>query len=224
MMWMVSHWFMLLLASVLSFIISLLRRKNYGFSICKALLLTGIAAGAGCAGTKLLFWIENIGKPFSLLGGVSFYGAVFFVPLVFFVVSGLKADRFKVQMDFIAPYIPLTAAFMRVACYFNGCCGSNYYIMGGQVVHPPVQLIECGWDLLLFGIMLILERRKWIRTGLLYPIFGVGYSVVRFGLEFIRDTPKNIAGLSIGQWLSIPAFLLSSLSFAYIIHVGGKKK
>ena len=72
----------------------------------------------------------------------------------------------------------------------------------------PTQAMESIGDT---GILLwLLEAERENRNrGQLYPMFLLSYGVLRFLIEFFRDTPKNWLWLSHGQWFSILAMLIA---------------
>ena len=49
---------------------------------------------------------------------------------------------------------------------------------------------------------------------MLYPVFLGSYGVIRFAVEFLRDTEKNLAGLSAGQIWSLVAIVAAAAIFA----------
>ena len=55
-----------------------------------------------------------------------------------------------------------------------------------------------------------MERKA---EGKLYAVFLAGYGILRFFVEFLRDTPKGLLGLGDGQWLAILAVLICLFVF-----------
>ena len=49
----------------------------------------------------------------------------------------------------------------------------------------------------------------------MFPVFLIGYSIVRFILEFARKTPKNLLLLSNGQLFSLIGILLGVVLYLY---------
>ena len=47
------------------------------------------------------------------------------------------------------------------------------------------------------------------KPGVLYPCFLLSYGVLRFFVEFFRDTAKDWLYMSHGQWFSIVAILIA---------------
>jgi len=202
-----TYWFMFALAAVFSLGLSVYRARWYTISAGKAVLITALFVLYGYAGAKLLYMIETPSASLSLTGGMSFFGSVYFIPAAMFLTVCVLRVGYGAAMDFITPYVPLILAFLRVGCHFNGCCAGRPITAFGITFIPPVQLMECGLDVLICLLLFSLAwRKKW--TGLRYPIFMVSYSVVRLLMEPMRNTPKELFFLSRGQWLSILSLLI----------------
>ena len=74
--------------------------------------------------------------------------------------------------------------------------------IGQQSFRWPTQLLEGFGDIMILAALLYMEKRG-NRKGLLYPVFLLAYGVMRFAIEFLRDTPKTMLFLSEGQWLAL---------------------
>jgi len=92
--------------------------------------------------------------------------------------------------------IPFAVAlgFGKIGCYFNGCCGGDFFI--------PIQLIE-SFAQFVVAILLYIFYKKTQRTDLLFPIYMLSYLILRFLAEFIRTPEKLFYGLTLYQWLSM---------------------
>ena len=114
-------------------------------------------------------------------------------------------------------------AFMRVGCFLNGCCGGTEVSLAGFTFEWPVQVIESLGDFLVLGLILHLEESCKI-PGKLYAVFLGGYGILRFFVEFLRDTEKRLLGLGDGQWLAILAILISIFVFRSVLMEKFKRK
>ena len=202
-----TYWSLFALSIVLALGLSVYRSRRYPFSAGKAVVITALFVLYGYAGAKLLYMIETPRASLSLTGGMSFFGCVFFIPVAMFLTALVLRISYGGAMDFITPYVPLILAFLRVGCYFTGCCGGRPITAFGATFTPPVQLMECGLDVLICVLLFLLERNGRL-AGLRYAVFMVGYAVVRLLMEPLRDTPKDLLSLSRGQWLSILSLLI----------------
>ena len=210
------YWWALILGTVISTVIDILRRKRYGYSLARAIAL-GILLPVFCViGAKLLGLIENYGQPFSE-SGYSLYGAIFFVPVELLICALIVNQPYGKYMDFGGLNIILGTAVMRIGCYTAGCCGPRDIIINGVVHHPPIQLYECVLDLIAYVFLLWQEKTgRFKASGEAYPKVMVIYAVIRLIMEPFRDTPKIYAGLSEAQWLSIASFIIG-LAIIFIL-------
>lgn len=92
--------------------------------------------------------------------------------------------------------IPFAVAlgFGKIGCYFNGCCGGDFFI--------PIQLIE-SFSQFIVAILLYIFYKKTERTDLLFPLYMLSYLILRFLAEFIRTPEKLFYGLTLYQWLAL---------------------
>ena len=180
------------------------RRELYGFSVFRAILFPLLLLICGVSGTKLLFYIES---GFTSFDGMSFFGAVYLVMLVMPVIGLVFRLKPMQTLDACAPCVASIIGFMRFGCLCAGCCGGVMCTIGAFSFQWPAQLLEGFGDIMILAFLLHLEQKK-DKQGILYPVFLLSYGIMRFFVEFIRITPKNILGLSEGQWLSILATLI----------------
>lgn len=178
-------------------VLMIVRRKRYSLSVVKCILYTLLLLITGIAGAKLLFFFESGLKSFS---GMSFFGAVYLVlllmPLVGFAFKLKPAD----SLDACAPCVAAIVGFQRFGCFCAGCCGGISIGASGMVW--PTQLMEGFGDMAILCFLLTMEGKK-LNRGRGYPSFLIIYGMMRFVIEFVRDTSKDWLGLSHGQWFSI---------------------
>ena len=212
-----SYWTMFCVGLLLMMAINVLRRRKLQFHWYQAVLYTLFLALFSLAGAKLLYAMENWQKFLSngvTLDGVSFFGAVFFLPLSMYLVCRWRRIPYGAFMDYCAPSLMAMLAVLRVACYLNGCCGGiTYHVTEYTTAVVPTQMIECVGDLTILGILLLVEWH-YEGEGLLYPCILVLYGCLRFVLEFFRDTPKDWLHLSHGQWFSLVSIAVGG----YFLH------
>ncbi len=156
----------------------------------------------------------------SAFGGSIFYGGLFGAIATLFLFS--QGQTRVAAMDMLAVLAPLFHAFGRVGCFLGGCCYGipcRFGFAAEQnplvpavvgITRFPVQLLEAGCNLLLFGFLLSLFLSDKHR-GRLLPIYTLIYSLLRFWLEFLRG--DAIRGFflffSTSQWISLLLFPLS---------------
>lgn len=186
------------------------RRAIYGISKLKAFLFATVVLFSGILGCKLLYIVENfdtVRRDGLKFGGFSFFGAALLVPLLMLLFGLAFRMNWRDTLDNSAVNVLGMLGTIRIGCFLNGCCGGTIFALGSRHFRWPTQLFEAVFD---FGILiwlLIIESRPGNRRGLLYPRFLISYGVVRFIIEFMRDTTKDWLGLSHGQWFSIVAVM-----------------
>lgn len=67
--------------------------------------------------------------------------------------------------------------------------------------------------MLILSYLLQLEYKD-SRSGKLYPMFLLTYGVMRFFIEFLRESPKNMVGFSEGQWLAVLSVIIGAISIS----------
>ncbi len=131
--------------------------------------------------------------------GLNYFGLLFFVSVVWFLISVImKASPLK-QIDIATMFLPVHLFFIKLACFCNGCCwgvpwehgpyNHHYDHPGNQV---PVQAIEAGLAVVILVLLLI--YRKKAKTGTLFPMYMILYSATRFPVEFFSAAHDKIIG------------------------------
>lgn len=216
-----TYWTSFFVGVLCMIIINLIRGKKLELKGYISFILTIAVVIISFLGAKILYYLENpsvlIRNGFQL-GGVSFFGSVFLVPvLMYFICKIAKLSYYKV-MDFLSPSLMIMLAVLRIGCLISGCCGGCAVTFAGIYVEKfPTQITECICDLLILSGLLFYER-MWKNEGRLYFFIMVYYGVVRFFIEFLRDTPKDWLYMSHGQWFSIVSVCIGG----YMLHKLGK--
>lgn len=153
-------------------------------------------------------------------------GGVFYGGLIAAVVVALGyLWRHRLPMwtvtDVFAPGIALGHVIGRLGCLFAGCCfGKPTSVpwaitftnplavenVGTPLNTPlhPTQLYEAGAELLILGVLLVLERRGRAFPGRTFWSYMLFYGVSRFVIEFFRgDTRGMVGSLSTSQFVSV---------------------
>ena len=121
-------------------------------------------------------------------------------------------------------------AIGRIGCFFTGCCyGVHTHItwlginFGDGLLRFPTQLIEMVFCLILFGYLFYKQQKKKenLIQGILFKELVLYYFTFRFIIEFIRDTNKNIIGLSIYQIICLLGIIFIAITISKIVR-GGK--
>ena len=90
---------------------------------------------------------------------------------------------------------------------------------GTMIARHPSQLYEALLEGVLLFLVVWIYSMKPRARGTTGALFCMGYGVVRFIVEFFREPDSflglGLFGLSRGQWLSIPVFLVGLAVFVY---------
>jgi phosphatidylglycerol---prolipoprotein diacylglyceryl transferase len=151
-------------------------------------------------------------------GGLSIQGAF----AGGFIAALIYTKRYKLNFwslaDTIIPAVAFGQGIGRVACLLNGDAFGSPTNSGFGLVYPPgtaayetygsqplwpAEVWEGQWDLVIFGLLLILKNRKW-PPGFLFLTYYILYSLGRFLLEFLRgDSPRYLWDFTAAQWTSV---------------------
>ncbi len=203
------------------------------------LLLGGIVGARGLY--VITFWREEFaGQPltniFTARSGFVFYGG-----LIGATICGIAYARGKrlpvwKLADALAPSVALGHALGRIGCFMTGCCHGRACELPWAVRFPvnhatqgvgvhPTQLYEAALNLVLYGALAWLYRRKKF-DGQIFAVYLMAYAPVRALVEHFRGDyqPEKYTGaLSPGQLVSIGIFAAGVGLFAWRSKCGGAK-
>ena len=223
-----SMYIMFSIGTVFMGVLIMLRKKKYHLKAWQAVLFTLALAAVGLAGVRLLAILEQFKALIQgdIAGGMSFYGCVFLIPILMPLFGKLFKLSPAETLDLCAPCVLAMLACMRINCYVSGCCGGIVIYLPGKELYPHPQLIECAADLLIMTVLLVKEKKD-KKPGAGYPRMLIYYGILRFFLEFIRETPKDIWFMSRGQIYSLIGITVGLLFLIYLAQKkrnGGKTK
>ena len=156
-----------------------------------------------------------------IFGGSVFYGGLIGALVVGYLYIKKKKLDSKFYFDIAAVIIPLFHFFARIGCFLSGCCygveshiGFTYHYslveQANGVNRFPIQLVESGYNLMLFIFLYVLYKKDKFRGKLIY-LYLILYPIGRFIVEFFRgdDYRGFIFGISTSQFISIILLLFS---------------
>lgn len=163
-------------------------------------------------------------------GGISIQGAL----IGGFIAAAYYARKEKISFwglaDILAPAIIFGQAVGRIACFLNGDAFGAPTGTGFGIVYPegtiaferygsvplwPAEIWEGQFDLIVFGILLVMKNIKLPKGGL-FLSYNIMYALVRFSMEFLRgDSPRYALGWTAGQWTSMSILVISLSVFLY---------
>ena len=83
-------------------------------------------------------------------------------------------------------------------------------------VHPTF-LYELLWNLLIFALLILIDRRFRLAPGALFALYVAGYTLGRFWIELMRDDAATmILGQRVNTWVSAIVFLISVGVFVWL--------
>jgi phosphatidylglycerol:prolipoprotein diacylglycerol transferase len=167
---------------------------------------------------------QLISLDFLRSGGVFYGGLIGAVLTGYFLMRRYNLPWWKTA-DACAPGIAIGNFFGRQGCFAAGCCwgkpttlpwGVKFTELGHEVTGVPTdaylhptQLYESFAMLLVFFFLLWLHKHRRF-SGQVILFYTLLYSVIRFGIEFLRDDPRGdvfglttLTGLSTSQIISI---------------------
>ena len=189
----------------------------YSIKKWKSILVTVALTITGFLGTYLLFFIEN-----GWFGGTSFYGAIFFVPIIFSIFAKIINIPFGILMNLCAPAECVMLAIMKIKCNLDGCCAGRviHTTADGTSVVFPSQIMELIVAVIIFIALIFIAYRK-KNSVILYPIYMIAYGATRFILNYFRAEAVNNL-LPIGNIWSLVAIAIGVIWLA-VLHYQKKK-
>jgi len=167
---------------------------------------------------KLPYFLANPLDIFKIWeGGMSFHGGFLGVLAMMAWFGWRRGRRFFEVTDFIAPLIPLGLAAGRMGNFINGELWGRVTTGPWGMVFPQAgdglprhasQLYQFALEGVLLFLLLWIYARHPRPVGSISGLFLIGYGSLRFIAEFAREPDDFLgllaAGLSMGQWLSLP--------------------
>ncbi|MHB1006486.1 MAG: prolipoprotein diacylglyceryl transferase [Chloroflexota bacterium] len=200
---------------------------------------------AGLLGARLYFVVQQplepyLAEPWRVFatweGGMAFYGAVFAVALTIVVVGRIKGLPLWALLDAGALFAIIGQAFGRVGNIINGdILGAPTDLPWGFIYqHPhsfapdhtiayqPAGVYELIFNLTFFAIMWRL-RHRFGRSGMVFVVYLIGYSLGQFFLFFLRTEPLVAFGLKQAQVTALVVLVAACVLGAVLMSRRGKE-
>lgn len=177
---------------------------------------------------NLPFYLDNplaIISPFSNGEWIGVYGMSYHGGLIGVLAAALWFSRknkisFLSLTDFIIPAVPAGYFFGRLGNFFNGELYGRLtekawgmYFPGEVLLRHPSQLYEAFFEGIILFLILWVFRNNQKLTGKFLSLYILGYSCLRFGIEFFREPDEQIGFLwgflTLGQIFSLIMIALS---------------
>lgn len=229
------HWYgiMYLVGFSLAFLLGIYRAKKsdaWNTDLVSDLIVycaLGVVIG-GRLGFFLFYNLDGLLRdPLSLFkiwqGGMAFHGGAIGVFLALWLFARKTKKKISEVADFLVPLVPLGLGMGRLGNFINGELWGRVTNVPWAMVFPhvgpegrhPSQIYEFLLEgVLLFTILWLYTKKPrapWAPSGM----FLLGYGVLRFLVEFVREMdpvsdPVAFGWLTMGQVLSIPMIIIGA--------------
>ena len=138
-------------------------------------------------------------------GNMSLFGAVFLMPLAYWLGAKISKRPLKEVFDIFTPCMVFTLMCARINCILSGCC-LGLPIPGLNGVRFPTREAEIVFYIIL---LVLLCPRIWKGglQGRVYPIYMIGYGTFRFFIEFLRESDSTVLFHRAHLWAIITLIL-----------------
>lgn len=243
------RWYGLLIASAVLIGVTLsqnlAQRRQVDPELLGELVIWLVIAAIPCARIYyvLFEWQNYAQNPQDIIaiwkGGIAIHGAILGGLVATILFAKLKRISFWQLADLVAPSLILGQAIGRWGNFFNSEAFGAPTDLPWKLYIPPLQrpvgyetiayyhptfLYESLWDLMVFGILLTLffrdlQAKPSLKTGSLFLLYLVGYSLGRFWIEGLRTDSLMLGPLRIAQVVSLVAIAigLAGLTWLYVI-------
>jgi phosphatidylglycerol:prolipoprotein diacylglycerol transferase len=227
------YWYGLLVALgfVIAIRIATREAERVGVNPDQLLSATLVAALFGLLLARVYFVLQNqpqyyidgkhLGDALSLWqGGLTFYGGI----LGAILGAWLYTTRYNLPilpfLDLGALVAPLGQAIGRIGNLINGdivgissskfgieYTNSNNLLLPADQIgrsQHPVAAYDVVVELLLFGVLMLLWRRRLLRPGQAAGLYLVGFAASQLLLGAFRATPSGVAGFKTAQLTALP--------------------
>ncbi|MCS7257834.1 MAG: prolipoprotein diacylglyceryl transferase [candidate division WOR-3 bacterium] len=237
-----SYGFFLFISFLIGIKLVETRAQRFGVSSETVNNLALIVLGSVIVGARLLYVVLHWDEfKNDLIGIIAFWrgglgGLMFFGGFILALLSGIFYLRVKKlplakMLDAVTPAIVLGEGFTRIGCFLNGCCFGRPTNLPWGVEFPqhspagevfcekihPTQLYSSLAGFILFGLALVLERKK-LKPGALFGIILSLYALFRFLIDFIRYY-ENLENFIVNQIIAGSLFIIGII---YAIQVSKK--
>jgi phosphatidylglycerol---prolipoprotein diacylglyceryl transferase len=168
-------------------------------------------------------------------GGIAIHGAIIGGSIAAIIFAKLKQISFWQLADIVAPSVALGQAIGRWGNFFNSeAFGSPtdlpwklfipkdrrpFEYLNFEYFHPTF-LYESLWNLLVFTVLMWLfiddNRHHRLKTGSIFLVYLVAYSIGRFGVEGLRTDSLMFGSLKMAQMISLVGIAIGSIGLLWL--------
>ncbi len=216
--------------------------RKAGFTEDDAYTIALIGVPSGIIGARVLFvaenWSDFAGRRLDVFrinqGGISLYGALIAavaVPLAYGLWKKLPLLK---GLDAAAFGMILGQGIGRIGCLVTGDIIGKSSSLPFSVQYtsvnspsfglPPMQFVTAyeviGDFLILGGLLALWKFKVFKRAGFLFFTYAAAYSILRFGISFMRLDKEVALGLRMAQLLALGVIGISIVAFVLLV-LGG---
>ncbi|MFB3924621.1 MAG: prolipoprotein diacylglyceryl transferase [Syntrophales bacterium] len=165
------------------------------------------------------------------ISGMSYHGGAIGVLAASIFYCRNHNINFWYFADLVCPVIPLGYTFGRIGNFMNGELygrattvpwGMYFPLDPTHALRHPSQLYEAFFEGIVLFVLLWLLRKRKIFEGAFLGLYIIGYGLVRFFIEFVREPDTQLGFvlgfLSMGQVLCLAMILCGIILLVYRKH------
>ena len=160
-------------------------------------------------------------------GGIAIHGAIIGGTIAAIIYAKFKQLSFWQLADIVAPSLVLGQAIGRWGNFFNSeAFGSRtdlpwaVYIPQQNGYFHPTFLYEFIWNLLVFTLLIWLfiddHRHHRLRTGSIFLVYLIAYSLGRFWIEGLRTDSLMFGSIRMAQVISLVGIGIGSIGLSWL--------
>ena len=182
MQWLLEHFLLVILvaAGAATFAWLLAKRKRLNMKWYAALILAVVHVFCGVACVRIFARMEGAGS-----GAMSIFGAVFFMPVFYFLGAKLFKRPVAEVFDIFAVPMIFTLLCSRLNCLKSGCCLG--LVIPGTTTRWPTREAEMVFYVIFLAIV-IPKVCKGTSKGRVYPAYMIAYGFFRGVVECFRES------------------------------------
>lgn len=193
----------------------------------------GVVAGGRLGYTLFYNPTYYLRNPHEILyvweGGMSFHGGLIGVAIVL-IWFALRRNIPLLQLcDLTVAAVPIGLGFGRIGNFINGELWGRQTDLPWGLIFPgagpeprhPSQLYEAFFEGVVLLVVIYCLHRLAVRRGVPVVVFLLGYGIVRFVVEFVREPDAHLGflwgGATMGQLLSLPMIVAGAIGLLWLL-------
>ena len=210
---------LLLVATIFNFAWLFLNKKELKMNNIFLIILFALAHTILGIVFVLVFAYLESGFNKDVIGNISLFGGVFFMPLVYLLYALVRKIKISKAFDIFTVSLISTLFCARINCLVSGCC-KGIYLFNSDFRFPYRELELVYY--LIFIILFAKDIYKGKSSGLTYPIYMASYGVFRFIFEFLRES-DSLNFFHIAHVWSLMSIVIGICLIVYTKYFRGKQ-